>query len=63
MKPIPDCPRCGGQKYTNMPDSLAWFCHGCGYVWVLTPSDPRGWEPGVDIQTWLDDVYGKKEKA
>lgn len=56
---IPDCQRCGGKKFFNMPDSLAWACESCGFVWVRL--GPDKWKPGTDIQTWLNDTYGKKE--
>ena len=56
--PLPKCKKCGADKFMNVPDSLAWFCERCGFVWV----DLGGgrFEVGATIQEWLEDTYGEE---
>lgn len=55
MKP---CPRCKGADFFNVPDSLAFACSGCGFVWVLCGDDLDDVHPGATIGQWLNDVFG-----
>lgn len=55
---LPKCERCGAEEFFNMPDSLAYVCKECGFVWVCL--GPGKFERGADIQTWLQDTYGAK---
>jgi ribosomal protein L37AE/L43A len=56
MKP---CPKCNNTQFVNMPDSLAWACNKCGFVWV--GFDDEDMVPGATIQEWLKDVYNIKQ--
>jgi hypothetical protein len=60
------CPRCDKNvKWFPVPDSLASFCEGCGFVRVgFGETDENGtrlYDVGATIQEWLEDVYGAKE--
>lgn len=50
---IQEC-ECGKNNWCHMPDSLAWFCTGCGRVIV---GSGYKWEKGPSIQKWLNDIY------
>src|SRR4051812_26951320 len=51
---IPDCPTCKGTAFIGIPDSLAYACKGCGFVWV---GDHNDWKPGATLQEWAKDHY------
>lgn len=51
------CPYCGKEEWEHLPDSLADFCAGCGFVRV---DEGNGtYSKGHSIQKWVNDVYGK----
>jgi hypothetical protein len=52
MSEIPACPKCGGTKFLNIPDSLGQACmtKGCLFVWAGYDDE---WEPAAPLNEWF----------
>ena len=54
-----ECPECGKNEFESIPDSLAYMCTNCGFVWVGSGQDA---ERGASIQEWIKDIVEASEK-
>jgi hypothetical protein len=51
------CPKCGGEKWTWIPDSLAQYC-ACGFVRIADGSGHDGtYSEGTSLREWAADLY------